>query len=90
LLLHISCLNFSVQIKPWVLFIGNLKEETIFERQVVEDNLVMNSSCTKDLGKLMDKLITHILFLATLELTIIDKGKKNKMQFMWDAKSIQQ
>jgi hypothetical protein len=88
LLLHIPCLNSSVQIKPWVLFIGDLKEETILEIQVVKVVLVMNSSCTEDLGKLMDKLITHILFLAALELNIINKGKK-KMQFMWDDKSIQ-
>jgi hypothetical protein len=48
----------------------------------------MNSSCTKDLGKLVDKLITFILFLAALELNIIDRGKKNRMQFMWDDRSI--
>jgi hypothetical protein len=68
--------NSSVQIKPWVLFIGDLKEKTILEKQVVEVVLViMSSSCTKDLGKLMDKCITHNLFLVALEINIIDKGK---------------
>jgi len=38
----------------------------------------MNSSCTKDLGKLTDKLITFILFLATLELNIVNKGKEKE------------
>jgi hypothetical protein len=89
LLLHITYLNSSVQIKPWVLFIGDLKEETNLERQIVEVVLFVSSSCTKDFGKLMDKLIIHILFLATLELNIIDKGKENRMQFMCDDKSIQ-
>jgi hypothetical protein len=27
----LKCLNFHVQIKPCILFIGDLKEETIFE-----------------------------------------------------------
>jgi len=48
----------------------------------------MNFSYTKDLGKLVDKLIIFILFLAALELNIVDKGKKNRMQFMWDDRSI--
>jgi len=39
--------------------------------------MVMSSSCIKYLGKLVDKLITFILFLATFELNIIDKEKKN-------------
>jgi hypothetical protein len=47
--------------------------------------MVMSSSCIEDLGKLVDKLIALILFLATLELNIIDK---NRMQFMWDNRSI--
>jgi hypothetical protein len=78
LLFHTSCLNFNAQIKPWVLFIGDLKEETILERQVLEAILVMSSSYIEGLRKLMDKLITHILFLASLELNIIDKKNKNK------------
>jgi hypothetical protein len=36
----------------------------------------MRSFYIEDLRKLMDKLITHILFLATLELNIINKEKK--------------
>jgi hypothetical protein len=48
----------------------------------------MSSSCIKDLGKLVDKLIVLILFLATLELNIVDKERKNRMQFMWDDRSI--
>jgi hypothetical protein len=40
--------------------------------------MVMNSFSTKDLGKLVDKLITFILFLATLELNIIDIREKKK------------
>jgi protein-arginine kinase activator protein McsA len=36
----------------------------------------MSSSCIEDLGKLVDKLITFVLFLATLELNIVDKEKK--------------
>jgi hypothetical protein len=40
--------------------------------------MVMNSSSTKDLGKLVDKLITFILSLAALELNIIDIKEKKK------------
>jgi hypothetical protein len=75
LLFHTSYLNFNTQIKPWVLFIRDLKEETILERQVLEAILVMSSSYIEGLRKLMDKLITHILFLASLELNIIDIEK---------------
>jgi hypothetical protein len=35
----------------------------------------MSSSCIEDLIKLVDKLIAFILFLATLELNIVDKEK---------------
>jgi len=87
LIFHTSCLNFKAQIKPWVLFIKDLKEEMIIERQVLEVVLIMSSSCIEDLGKLMDKFITHILFLVTFELNIIDKEKK--MHFMWDDRLIQ-
>jgi hypothetical protein len=38
----------------------------------------MNSSCIEDLGKLVDKLIALILFLAALELNIVDREKKKK------------
>jgi hypothetical protein len=76
LLFHISCVNFSAQIKPWVLFIGDLKEEAILEGQVLKVVLVMSSSCIEDLSKLMDKLVTHILFLVALELNIVDREKK--------------
>jgi hypothetical protein len=38
----------------------------------------MSSSCIEDLGNLVDKLIALIIFLATLELNIIDKEKKIK------------
>jgi len=76
LFFHTSCPNFSAQIKPWVLFIGDLKEETILERQVIEVVLVMNSFCIEDLGKFMDKFITCICFLAALELNIVDREKK--------------
>jgi hypothetical protein len=55
------------------------KKETILERQVLEVVQVVFSSYIKYLGKLMDKPITCILFFATLELNIVDKGKKNKM-----------
>ncbi len=44
--------------------------------------------CIEYLGKLMDKLIALILFLATLDLNILDKEKENMIQFMWDDKSI--
>jgi hypothetical protein len=37
--------------------------------------MVMNSSCTKDLGKFMDELIIRIFFLIPLELNIIDRKK---------------
>jgi hypothetical protein len=37
--------------------------------------MVMSSSYIEDLGKLVDKLITFILFLATLQLNIVDKEK---------------
>jgi hypothetical protein len=77
LLFHTSCLHSSAQIKPWVPFIGDLRKETILEKQVLEV-LVMSSSCTKDLGKFMDKLIIHILFFIALELNIVDKGKKKQ------------
>jgi len=59
-----------------VLFIRDLKKKTIIERQVLEVVLVMRSFYIEDLRKLMDKLITHILFLATLELNIINREKK--------------
>jgi len=36
----------------------------------------MSSSCIEDLGKLVDMLIAFILFLATLELNIVNKEKK--------------
>jgi hypothetical protein len=78
LLLHTSCLNFSIQIKPWVPFIGDLKEETILERQVLEVVLVMSSSCIENLIKLMDKLITRIFFLVALELNIINIKEKKQ------------
>jgi len=89
LLFHTSRLNFNAQIKPWILFIRDVKEETILERQVLEVVLVMSSSCIKDLGKLMGKLImTLILFLTTLELNIIHREKKKEMQLMWDDRLI--
>jgi hypothetical protein len=78
LLLHTSCLNSNLQIKPWVLFIGDLREETILERQVLQVVLVMSSSYIEDLGKLMDKLITHIFFLVALELNIVDIEKQTR------------
>jgi len=40
--------------------------------------MVMNSSSTKDLGKLVDTLITFILFLTALELNIIDIREEKK------------
>jgi len=43
--------------------------------------MVMSSSFIEGFGKLVDKFIALILFLATLELNIVDK-EKNKMQFM--------
>jgi hypothetical protein len=61
-----------------VLFIRDLKKKTIIERQVLEVVLVMRSFYIEDLRKLMDKLITHILFLATLELNIINREKKTR------------
>jgi len=36
----------------------------------------MSSSCIEDLGKLVDKLMVDMLFLATLELNITNKEKK--------------
>jgi hypothetical protein len=36
----------------------------------------MSPFCTKDLGKLVDKLIALILFLAALELNMVNKEKK--------------
>jgi hypothetical protein len=36
----------------------------------------MNSSCIEDLGKLVDKLMANILFLATLELNIVNREEK--------------
>ncbi len=44
--------------------------------------MVMNSSCTKDLGKFMDELIIRIFFLIPLELNIIDR-KKNAIHVGW-------
>jgi len=40
--------------------------------------MVMSSSCIEDLSKLVDKLIALILFLATLELNIVDRKKRKK------------
>jgi hypothetical protein len=39
---------------------------------------VKSSSCIEDLRRHVDKLITHILFFTTLELNIIDRGKKKQ------------
>jgi hypothetical protein len=38
----------------------------------------MSSSCIEDLGKLVDKLMVDMLFLATLELNIANRGKKTR------------
>ncbi len=67
---------------------GPRKIYIYIERQVLEVVQVMISFYIEDLGKLMDKHITCILFFATLELNIIDKEKTNKMRFMWDNKLI--
>jgi hypothetical protein len=48
----------------------------------------MNFYCIEYLGKLVDKLIAFIIFLATLDLNIFDKEKENMIQFMWDDRSI--
>jgi hypothetical protein len=64
------------------------KEEKILERQVLKVVLVMSSSYIEDLGKLVDKLIIDILFLTTLELNIINRERKKRMQFMWEDISI--